>query len=367
LSERFLACGSVVLGVHVRHALCDGEGFFQMMKDLAELYRTGGLQVRPHVVPYRVELFEKKQQPRRLEQQRCFHLCLQDSNASSASTGQQDVVVGRVIRFSSESLQRLKRMASEGATDWVSTFDALAAHLWRRLYVARVKEHKGQIANLSRDFLTSVNWRQRFGLSSHYFPNAVFAPFMTCTHEQLTEAPLSSVARMVHQLSRSLSQQDANDLLQWIASAPDKSLITNGCYVGDGSFLLSQWSKFGAYDIWFDEFGKPLRPTLVAPPFTTISLIDGLGYLVEQPGSGGAAIDLHLALKQSVWHIVEEDELLHGDVLLSSGELPCTEQVVDELVSGLGLEVNPTQRPANPSLGRAKFRNQKHRTPLKKH
>jgi hypothetical protein len=68
--------------------------------------------------------------------------------------------------------------------------------------------------------------------------------------------------------------------------------------------MLSQWNKIDMYrSATFDE---GVRPSLIAPPFTPISLLDGLGYFLPSPrqGLGGDSkgdIDVYLALSDDVW------------------------------------------------------------------
>ena len=88
---------------------------------------------------------------------------------------------------------------------------------------------------------------------------------------------------------------------------------------GNGSIMVSQWSKFRVYagaDFDVDERGEAVPPTLVAPPFTPISLIDGLLYVVAteeqfQRGvakEGSCDLDVYVPLSEAVWSILDQDE-----------------------------------------------------------
>jgi hypothetical protein len=80
-----------------------------------------------------------------------------------------------------------------------------------------------------------------------------------------------------------------------------------------GSFLVSQWCKFDMYR------GAELDslPTLVSTPFTPISLVDGLTYLLatedqlhQSPAGSGAtssSIDVNMALSHPLWAILDQD------------------------------------------------------------
>jgi hypothetical protein len=60
------------------------------------------------------------------------------------------------------------------------------------------------------------------------------------------------------------------------------------------------------------------RPALVSTPFTPISLIDGLGYFLpvdlhsQEADGDKAAIDVHLALSEPLWEILQRDEQLRS-------------------------------------------------------
>ena len=107
--------------------------------------------------------------------------------------------------------------------------------------------------------------------------------------------------------------------LHWIAAQPNKRRVRLGFRFEAGSFLVSQWCKFDMYrGAEFDSL-----PALVSPPFTPISLVDGLAYLVatedqlrqsadegQTPSVGATtgSIDVHLALSEPLWAILEQDE-----------------------------------------------------------
>lgn len=76
--------------------------------------------------------------------------------------------------------------------------------------------------------------------------------------------------------------------------------------------MVSQWNKFDMYAGTVFEVG----PVLVSPPFTPVTLIDGLAYFLptEEQGTAAAAagdtgaIDVSLALNQPLWGIIDQDE-----------------------------------------------------------
>ena len=326
------ACGSVALGFRVSHFMCDADGVFQLVRDLAELYRGGPsahLTAPPHIRPFMSDVVRDPTAP--VPPTAMFQL------APSMETGggldlkpatgalPPPPTEGRVLRFSVTELGALKALATDAASpsEWVSTFDALAAHLYQRIYAARVEYALAVGADpalLSTDMLSPVNWRSadRLALPPRYFANAVICAIFTTSPEELATAPLSRVARIVHDGLRSLTPTEATAALHWICSQPDKRRIMQNFRYANGGFMLSQWCKTDAYvktDFDVDQNGQPVAPLLSSTPFTPISNIDGLGYvtateeqLTRAPGET-AAVDVCLALAAPIWKILDKDPL----------------------------------------------------------
>ncbi|OMP87537.1 hypothetical protein BK809_0007624 [Diplodia seriata] len=211
------------------------------------------------------------------------------------------------------------------ADAWVSTYDALSALVWTRVHAARVRLRRGKKqqqggkeeeeedeedegeALPSRDFLTSVNYRARLALPARYPFNAVFAPYTRLAHGELMGPDaLPVAARTVHGLTRSVGVEEARATARWMAAQPDKRRVKWGFDGGYGSTMISAWNKFDVYEGAAFVEGRP--PVLVAPPFTPMSLVDGLAYYLPTEALDGG-IDLYLALSVPVWGVLAEDEV----------------------------------------------------------
>ncbi|KZV99598.1 hypothetical protein EXIGLDRAFT_724613 [Exidia glandulosa HHB12029] len=345
------ACGSVALGIRLYHTLCDGGGYFQLVRHLAELYRglgagdaTSGLACPPHIRPYLNDFHDKvtatDRQAALAFQPELLYLvdessAVKDDAAPAVLPPPAPVVplspvTGRVMRFSAAELNALKEHATGPNGEWASTFEALAAHLHQRVYLARLKlPHAPTPSSLVRDYLNPINTRSRLasndeaqGMPPGYFGNALLTTSTPMDHELLAEgAPLWRIAKVIHDLSRSPTFTDVNVLRQtirWVAAQPDVRRVRDHFNFAPGAFMASQWNKLPTYagaDFDVDSHGAPIPPLLVAPPFTPISLVDGLGYFVateEQFHRGvdvksSSDIDLHLALSEPLWEILNQD------------------------------------------------------------
>lgn len=350
------ACGGVTLGIWLRHVVCDASGLFQLTRDLAELYRglssssIPTLACPPVIHSYLrdVGVLTPKERQEAAEYQPAAYYYLDE--CSTTTNPDVDVVkesnspkpdppmnlpkIGRVLRFSGADLLALKKQAMDPSENgWVSTFEALCAYLYRKIYHARlqllnredlcVPEAPGKI---SRGFLASINMRSpnRLNLPPKYFPNAIYFPHTILSHELLAYSPLWEVAKTLHTKIREVDAHQMEQTTRWIAVHRDKSRIkVNYNFVGDGNFVVTQWSGFRMYvgvDFDVDGQGRPIPPVLVSPP---LSPVDGSARILsteedfycettapEQASSPGKqnAVAINLTLAEPLWLILGEDE-----------------------------------------------------------
>ncbi|KAL0257571.1 hypothetical protein SLS55_008385 [Diplodia seriata] len=354
------ACGAVALGLRALHTVVDSDAFFQIVRDLAAVYRSlfpatttttsmtclrpaddappavhppppppipltpylaaetggGGLtaEERHEALAFRPALFAVEDEEGKEAVPERYADKTQDATPTPTPP-----VEGRVMRFTRAQLAALKTAAAGDAADaWVSTYDALSALVWTRVHAARVRllkqqrggndKDEGEGERLpSRDYLTSVNYRARLALPARYPFNAVFAPYTRLAHGELMGPDaLPVAARTVHGLTRSVGVEEARATARWMAAQPDKRRVKWGFDGGYGSTMISAWNKFDVYAGTAFVEGRP--PVLVAPPFTPMSLVDGLGYYLPTEALDGG-IDLYLALSVPVWGFLEEDEV----------------------------------------------------------
>ncbi|KAK0455065.1 transferase family-domain-containing protein [Armillaria borealis] len=275
------ACGGVALGVRLHHITGDADGFFQLVGDLAELYRNGdSLAHPPHIRSYLSELTPEERVAALEFEPSQFYV---EQSPAFSSYPVTSPSVGRFLRFSSSELNALK-----------------APRL-------SLREKDPTLPELSPpDFLTPVNLRSRIGLPPRYFPNALHCQYTSLSHDLLANGPLWQVAKALHDLTRTTSttsKEEVDRTYRWIAAQPDKRKIKQGFRYGTGSLMISQWNKMDMYaGSVFD-----VAPVLVAPPFTPISLVDGLGYFIPT-GEQGGDIDVALSLSEPIWEFIDQDE-----------------------------------------------------------
>lgn len=349
------ACGGVVLGIRLHHIVCDAGGYFQLVRDMAEIYRGlscfpyPSLKCVPQIRSYLqdVSALSPHERQKALDYKPTAYYVEQPTeSATSAALDAEEPqkpteytsqsvekpakppITCRVLRFNGNQLQELKRLATDpSGNNWVSTFEALSAYLYQQVYRTRFQLLLSQgvspfeaAERLFRGFWASVNMRdaRRLNLGQNYFPNAIHPVYGTLSHELLMNGDLWMVTKALHGLVRSVDVQQMEQTTRWIAVQPDKSRIRVNFTFADGNFTVSQWSGFKIYvgvDFDADSDGNPVHPILVAPPLTEISRVDALAMilstdedLAEQDGGRPSAVDVNLTLAEPLWSILDSDE-----------------------------------------------------------
>lgn len=328
-------CGSVSLGLTISHRVCDGNGYFQFMQDLAELYRGLVFADISAVSPASTSQLPKLTHPP------CLDSYLKDLTFTEAERKEaldftptlmakidpsifdeahDDLASspptrGHVIRFSRTVLDALKLEASNGgALAHITTFDAIAAHIHQRVYAARCAYAKASGLPLDEELTwiaPAVNYRSpaRLNLPDRYFSNASFNPCTAIPPDTLADGRLSQIALIVHDLVRSVDADQLIKTVRWVAAQDDRTVIAPAFSHDKPMLLPTQWCKFGMYA--GTEFDVPAE--LVATPFSIVSLYDGLVVLQateEQLATPPQdSIDMNLALAAPVWDILNADPL----------------------------------------------------------
>lgn len=328
-------CGGVALGIRILHVLCDAAGFFQLVGDLSQLYgqlKAGvsnpKLSTPPSVRSYTPVFPTVAAREAALAYTPAFFDVKPADHCESLPPPSTGEVVGRELYFTAAQLAELKERctpcepAATGEDDWVSTFEALSSVLASAIYQARCEV--GEELTGMGEYLTSMNVRQMLfdfpNEGDRYFPVGCLTPCGELPAAALRSGNLRGVGQAVHKLLRSshLSRDAVQQNIKWLAAQPDPSLVF--MRINPGGFQLSAWNSYDVYrDIHFDG-----PPVYVGTPFTCISLLDGLGYVLRQPpllqkGRGTSmntvadsqrGLVVVLALRASLWKHLERTDRL---------------------------------------------------------
>lgn len=345
------ACGGAALGIRLHHIVCDAGGFFQLVKDIATLYRALAAGKQPTLAePPVIHSYLKDLSvlsPEEFQQAReynpsAFYLAGDDNKRTETAITDKEPqkekppVLGRTVRFPGNSLKAIKQLATDPTgKSWVSTFEALCAFLYQWNYHIRLHHltslgfSEEEAANkIARGFWASISMRPpgRLNLSPRYFPNAIYPSYASFPHEILVKGPLWKVTKELHNLMHGVDAHTMEQSTRWIAVQPDKSRISVDFNFSGGNFTVSQWSAFSMYvgvDFDVDEEGAPVPPALVGQPYTEVSRVDGLAmiqsteeefYRMLEKESEGAlndkpcALDVKLTFVEPLWKILDQCE-----------------------------------------------------------
>ncbi|KAJ5123936.1 uncharacterized protein N7515_007761 [Penicillium bovifimosum] len=330
------ACGGVALGFRIQHSVCDPTGLLRLVRDLAGIYRRIRDFSPPALVFLPVLHSYRSTYPREQCSYRPLNLYLEEDATMELETADgPSKVSSRVLRFSGPELIALKQAATNPDPRYrhpVSSFEALSAYLYQRIYQARIEALIHQrlppfpkLSRLNRTIWLTVDMRDpvRLDLSPDYFPNAGYCVIVDSSYTDPELYPRWMIASYIHYAFSTMDMHRVIKTLEWVAAQRDKSRIRSTTEFREGCFAISEWTKEDTYfdvDFDVDQDGDPITPSLVAKPFTEVELVDGLAYVMSTeektkrmkqglvtPVNHTWALDVYLALNDSVWTFLDTD------------------------------------------------------------
>ncbi|KAK3119237.1 hypothetical protein QOZ80_9BG0716400 [Eleusine coracana subsp. coracana] len=202
-------CGSFVVGYTLHHLVADGQAMATTMVALGQAIR--GVPVDPvPVIDRALPVFAPRNPPRVEFEHRDAEFKLphhQTEKVYSSKVISDDEVVVHRVRFSRQSISKLKSMASSSSTSRrpsYTTLQCVVAYLWRCITKAR-RFAGHQITTTMR---VAVNGRTRLHdppIPQEYIGNAVLWARPTATMAELADMPLGHVVELV---SRAVARMD---------------------------------------------------------------------------------------------------------------------------------------------------------------
>ncbi|KAJ4297402.1 hypothetical protein N0V88_004323 [Collariella sp. IMI 366227] len=337
------ACGSVAVGIRISHVLCAAEGALCLFQNLAQIYRemakneaqAVSLQNPPSIIPWMADettgmtpeakTAALSRPPPNFTAAHVTDTLAAEIQAavlgateaganSKLTTSPAPKITGCTLRFSTAELTAIKAAATPpDNSTWVSTFEALAAHLWQSAHKARLKDalSRGLIHPPAQpiSFITSINFSSRLSdtglLLPRYFPNAIVPCAHTLPSSTLASEPLWRIAQHVHAWIRAVDTADASDLAAWIAAQENKTGIVYSVPCDEWSFCVSAWHGFPLYN--GAELDEGVRPVLAGFPFAEISLIDGMGIVTQAREGVDRGVEVKFTVAEPVMRVMEEE------------------------------------------------------------
>ncbi|KAJ7949107.1 Shikimate O-hydroxycinnamoyl transferase [Quillaja saponaria] len=301
-----LSCGGLCVGIAVSHTVCDGWSQFRFINSWTKLAKEEGnwdvnnetmqplhnrtlLKSMGHCPP-RFDHREFKAPPALL-------------GCSDTKTEQDKPISVAVLRVSRDQIENLKK---EAQTE--STYEAIAAHMWR----CACKARKGD-TNQPTSILSVADIRNRFKprIPPSYFGNAIL-PTLTpiCLFGEILSNPLSYTAQKISESIQNLTDDYIKSTIDFVKihqQCVDSLRIGSptGHYHGNPNLNIGCLISLPAYDADFG-WGKPVY-------FGVGSFIsvDGRSFIMPGPAADGSIV---INLRLQTQHMEAFKKFFYEDI-----------------------------------------------------
>ncbi|GLT25358.1 hypothetical protein SLA2020_004900 [Shorea laevis] len=205
-------CGGVSLGIHIHHALGDGTSLCHFINSWSDMARGQSLNVSPFLDRTVLHsLVPPAPSFRHVEYDSCPSMITPISFPGSLSTS--------VFKITQDHLNNLKAKCYKNGTTITkySTYNILAAHVWRCVSKARCLLHN-QATKLSM----TVNGRPRLRppLPSGYFGNVIFRASTIALSGDLQTEPLMKTVERIHTALNQMDDAYLKSALAYLEKVP---------------------------------------------------------------------------------------------------------------------------------------------------
>ncbi|XP_058114022.1 omega-hydroxypalmitate O-feruloyl transferase [Magnolia sinica] len=261
------SCGGFSLGLRLCHCICDGIGAMQFVDAWATMARLG-----PTVITepcWDREYFQPRVPPM-VKFPHVEFARIDDGSNLSSNLGRANLVQ-KCYRVSQPFQAQLKQLSQSNGEDTCTTFDAVAAHVWR----CWVKALDIRPLDYDLRLTFAVNVRPKLidpPLKDGFYGNAVCVACATSTVGQLVDGQISAVGRLVREARLGMSEEYVRSTIDYIeVDRPTRLEFA-------GKLTITQWTRFSIYESSDFGYGRPvyagpidLKPT----PQMCVFLPDG--------------------------------------------------------------------------------------------
>nr|UZQ19733.1 fatty alcohol:caffeoyl-CoA acyltransferase [Gleditsia microphylla] len=264
------SCGGCSLGLRLCHCIFDGLGAMQFLGAWAATAKTGTLVIDPEPCWDR-EMF----QPRNPPVVKFPHMEFMriDEGSNLTMTLWQTKPVQKCYRISREFQTWIKALAQPYDNAGCTTFDAMAAHIWRSWVQALdVKPLDYQLR-----LTFSVNARQKLRnppLKDGFYGNVVCVACAASSVSELVHGRLPETTRLVREARQGVSEEYLRSTVDYIDVDRPRQLEFGG------KLTITQWTRFSIYKSADFGWGRPLYAgpiDLTPTPQVCVFLPEGEG------------------------------------------------------------------------------------------
>ncbi|EFJ08498.1 BAHD family acyltransferase, clade V [Selaginella moellendorffii] len=249
------------IGMLIHHTLADAIAGMTFLLNFASVNRGDGLYMAPNGDRTRLRA---RDPPRVAFQHREF--AKQTDHGSSRFTLTQESVLSSESRrrkapkksrktfvFSSSRLLELKQaVLDDGTLPGCSTFEALAAFIWRAHALSLPGKSSSDVLRLR--FMVDTRSVLEPPLGQNFCGNAAYGAFAELTLADLRELPLSSIAGRVQEAKRRVSNEYVRSGWDYLELHPD------AWYHHDCETMINAWPRLMRESLELDfGWGKPRR------------------------------------------------------------------------------------------------------------
>ncbi|PIN24921.1 Omega-hydroxypalmitate O-feruloyl transferase [Handroanthus impetiginosus] len=242
------SCGGFSLGLRICHCLCDGFGAMQFLNAWAKTAKTGSLVLNPNPCWDR-EIFLPRDPPKIQFSHTEFKRI--EERSSLTKSLWEGKPIQKCYRISRDYQAHLKLLAQDDGEFSCTSFDAMAAHVWR----SWVKALDVKPVNYELRLTFAVNTRAKLKnppLRDGFYGNALCVACATSTVERLADGRLSETARLVHEARLHVSEEYLRSTIDYIdLNRPERLEF-------GGKLTITQWTRFSIYESADFGWGKPV-------------------------------------------------------------------------------------------------------------
>ncbi|CAL5400337.1 unnamed protein product [Camellia sinensis] len=267
----YFSCGGFSLGLRTCHCLSDGLGAMQFLNAWSSTAKAGVLVTNPNPCWDR-EIFRPREPPL-VKYPHVEFMRIEDGSDLTMKLW-QNKPVQKCYRISREFQARLKNLArAHDDSTCTTTFDAMAAHVWRSW--VKALDVKPLDCNLRLTF--SVNARQKLKnppLKSGFYGNVMCVACATSTVSELVNGCLAETRRLVHDARLGISEEYLRSTIDYFEVDRPKRLEFGG------KLTITQWTRFSIYESADFGWGRPIYAgplDLTPTPQVCVFLPEGEG------------------------------------------------------------------------------------------
>ncbi|CAG8816918.1 39386_t:CDS:2, partial [Gigaspora margarita] len=288
------ADGSVALGASMHHQIADGFGFYTFMKNWGRRARLE--QIDPPIHD-RSLLKASGNPPTHVPHE---YIIMKPKFEKASNIQQSPTTLSlttKIFHFSKDNLRRLLDYYSVGISNgnWISTNDALVAHIWRTITRARKIDLNAEV------FCgVAINGRDKLipPISKNYYGNVTFNAFPKMVVSQLINGSSSSVALQIRKAITDMNNSRIRSTIDWIEQQPDKSLIVPNFFFNSKDIVVTNWSKCQEHNLIDFGDGTPIKQRLKREMEK-----DGVSVVFSTENG----VDVYICLQNEIFEILEHD------------------------------------------------------------